>query len=207
MYVFFFSNIIMLQKRFFLVFFCLIAFFINFVGFFEPFSAQAASIEEKPWISSEMNNWDPQIGDKFLVDVSINMGYLVHHDGSYFAFPLVTGVRRYVWYIGRYYFAATPIQTWEVQSIDIKWDRVTFGKTGRFLRLYFEGERTPYGIHGYNPEDWMFREGERYRSMGCIIVREEILDIIEKTYHLNGDKLSVETSEGVILSEHSAPLK
>lgn len=164
-----------------LQFFLLFAFF--------PLHVFAASLE------NVQNQWIPQEGDVMTVDVSSNTGYFLHPDGSFLSFPVATGQKRNVSYIGLYYYAATPVQQWKVQSMDIKSDRVTFGKAGRFLRLYRDDEQTAYGIHAYNPETWMFRDGDRYRSMGCIVVQETILDIIEATYHLNGNVLLVETKD------------
>lgn len=156
-----------------------------------------AEISDQETVSA----WEPRVGDTLHIDVRSNVGYLIHDDGEFLVFPVVTGQKRYVYYIGRYYFAATPVADWTVQSVDIKDDRVTFGKTGRFFRLYQGEESTSYGIHGYDPEDWMFREGDRYRSMGCIIVREEILDIISKTYEINSENLSVSTRSGAVFGE------
>ncbi|MBI2463981.1 L,D-transpeptidase [Candidatus Peregrinibacteria bacterium] len=153
---------------------------------------------------SEILAWHPQKDDRMEVDLTQNRGYLIHPNGERFSFDVATGQKRYVYYIGLYYFAATPVRLWEVASMDIKDDRVTFGKTGRFFRLNFQGGRTAYGIHGYNPEQWMFREGERYRSYGCIIVQEEVLDIIAATYILNEGHLRVETLETVHFFENLA---
>ncbi|PIR52700.1 hypothetical protein COU76_05070 [Candidatus Peregrinibacteria bacterium CG10_big_fil_rev_8_21_14_0_10_49_10] len=141
--------------------------------------------------------WQPQVGDHLLLDTKDNWGYMMHDNGLYIRFPIATGQRRNVWYIGRYYNAATPNWNWELKSESIKGDRVTFGPTGRFLRLYKDGDtRTPYGIHGHRDADEMMESDERFRSMGCVIVKEDMLDLIEQTYELNGELLDVQTVYG-----------
>lgn len=143
-------------------------------------------------------NWRPQTGDTLFVDTKENEGYLIHSNGQFTVFPVVTGQRRNVYYIGRYYDATTPTWQWSVKSQHIKGDRVTFGETGKFLRLYKNGEeRTAYGIHGHRDSAAMLVEEDRYRSMGCIIVSEEILNAIERTYELSNGNLTVITQYGI----------
>lgn len=194
--------------RDFSVSFFLLFFIVIFSVFFLPFSQKvfAAELSKNNFLENQVEKvqaWEPQKGDRIEVDLSQNRGYLIHPNGERFLFDVATGQKRFIYYIGLYYFAATPVREWKVESVDIKDDRVTFGKTGRFFRLYFNGERTYYGIHGYNPEEWMFREGERYRSYGCIIVKEEVLDIIDATYVLNGGSLQTTTLETVNFFENS----
>lgn len=148
---------------------------------------------EQSYIEPEL--WAPVAGDTFTVDTANNIGYLFRADkSSYTSFRVVTGQLRNVSYIGRYYYAKTPDQEWEVLSMHKKSPSVTFGD-GRFMRLYDEGENTAYGIHGhrYSAEMLADDDSNRYRSMGCVIVSDEILNIIEATYHLNGDYLQVTT--------------
>jgi hypothetical protein len=146
----------------------------------------------------DLELWEPKWGDSFVIDTQNNEGYLIHTNGSFTQFPVITGQRRFVSYIGRYYNAATPTWNWTALSNEIKGDRVTFGPTGRFLRLYKDGEtRTAYGIHEHRDEAIMFERDIRFQSMGCVIVRSSILDIIEDTYELNGDRLDVVTMEGM----------
>jgi len=145
-----------------------------------------------------VHEWQPQYGDSFVVDTRENMGYLIHRDGQFTRFPVVTGQNRVVYYLGRHYVATTPEAQWEVKSRHIKADRMTFGPSGRFLRLYEDGEEyTPYGIHEYGNEDEMFQTEGRFGSMGCVIVREAIMDILDKTYTLNGYSLNVVTKFGL----------
>ncbi|MDD3897032.1 MAG: L,D-transpeptidase [Candidatus Peribacteraceae bacterium] len=132
--------------------------------------------------------WEPGVGDRVVVDTKENEGYLIHTDGRYVRFPVITGQRRRVYYIGRSYNAATPAWDWVVQSQDIKGDRITFGPSGRFLRLYKDGEEhTAYGFHEHAAEDVMFDRESRFQSMGCVIVRSSMMDILEETYLLNTD--------------------
>ena len=138
--------------------------------------------------------WTPESSDVFVVDVSQNTGYLVHANGSYVRFPVATGRKSYVSYIGRYYKAETPIRTWTAEQKQIKGDRRTFGISGRFIRLFRDGENSPYGIHSYfKVADWM-QEEQRYFSMGCIVVTEEIMDIVERTFDATGQKMTVITT-------------
>ena len=148
------------------------------------FSANAVGID----------SWQPEVGDTFEVDVTHNVGYLVHSDGLTYSFPVVTGQKRNVYYLGRYYFAGTPLTKWQVNSDHILSDRYTFGKTGEFLRLYKNGEtRTSYGIHSHKYADYMLESDMRYRSMGCVIASDENFRMIEQTYRVNGDNLNVVT--------------
>lgn len=171
-----------------------ISVFLNTTSSLIHWNIEIPVIGDDPLVFQE-EYWQPVLGDSFVVDVSTNMGYLIHENGDYFEFQVATGVKRYVYYIGRYYYAATPIREWEIKEINVKGDRVTFGSRGRFLRLFHNGQPTPYGIHSFLYEDRMFA-GDRYGSMGCIISKDSILDIIEETYHINGDYLKVTTVEG-----------
>lgn len=138
-------------------------------------------------------NWEPMAGDHLVVDVDNNMGYLIHPDGRRLLFPVATGQQNYVSYIGKRYFAATPKQEWVVKEKSIKGDRITFGKGGRFFRMYADDQRTSYGIHSVSNAKEMMAWDNRYKSMGCTLVTEEILDIIEKTFEINGEELRVKT--------------
>lgn len=136
-----------------------------------------------------------------IVDTKENVGYLVRENGDYTSFPVLTGQRRVVHYIGRTYNAATPEKSWTVESVDVKGRSMTFGETGTFMRLYDDGEKTAYGIHGHLTFQKMLDEGDRYRSMGCILVSEDVLKIILKTYEENGLRLDVATAYGVTVPE------
>ena len=141
--------------------------------------------------------WEPAAGDTLIVDVKENTGYLVHGNGEKLSFPVATGRKEYVHYIGRSYRAETPIRTWTAEQFQIKGDRRTFGVSGRFIRLFRDGENSPYGIHSYfKIADWM-QEDQRYFSMGCIVVTEEIMDIMEKTFNVNEQKMIVITTNDI----------
>jgi len=150
------------------------------------------------YLTHNLKEWTPMPGDIFEVNVETNMGRLVHKNGEAVEFEVVTGVRRVVSYIGLRYFAATPAQNWIVRTTEIKRDRWTFGKSGRFIRLFkinADGseESTSYGIHPFLNEDAMFKVPGRYGSMGCIILRESLEDLIQKTIETNGGSMSVRT--------------
>lgn len=150
--------------------------------------------------------WQAEPGDRAMVDTKNNVGYLIHTDGSYLKFPVVTGQRRWVYYIGRSYNASTPNWDWQAKSLDIKGDRITFGPTGRFLRLYKDGEdRTAYGFHEYRTDAEMFENEdgslapakERFRSMGCVIVKTAMMDLVIETWEVNNGVLDVQTRHGI----------
>lgn len=150
---------------------------------------------EQPETSFE--DWTPKTGDTFVVDTESNIGYLVHADAGFTSFRVITGQRRTVRYIGRTYFAATPERTWTVyNNKEIKGDRTTFGPEGAFFRMFYEDERTAYGIHHHRSADIMLAEDDRYRSMGCVIVSTDVLDMIERTLRENG-QLTVITRKGL----------
>ncbi|PIP65785.1 hypothetical protein COW95_00030 [Candidatus Peregrinibacteria bacterium CG22_combo_CG10-13_8_21_14_all_49_11] len=156
------------------------------------------SISVPTSIRQDFQDWRPQRGDIFYVDTQVNRGFLIHESGDFTSFPLATGQRRFVSYIGLYYNAATPVGTWTVKSIHTQGDRVTYGKRGTFLRLYRDGEEwSHYGIHEHLYGNEMLASDQRYRSMGCIIVSREILDTLMATYELNGEELQVVTSYGL----------
>lgn len=145
--------------------------------------------------TNDIESWIPQKGDIFEVNVQTNIGHLYHPDGATLEFEVVTGVREVVRYAGMRYFAATPATEWIAQNMQIKKDRMTFGKSGRFIRLYRDNgaQYTAYGIHGFGRENSMFNVQGRYGSMGCIIVRERMMDLIQKTLEINDGKLPVRT--------------
>jgi len=146
--------------------------------------------------SVSQTEWRAQIGDRIVVDTQANQGFLIHRDGRYLQFPVATGQRKFVCYIGRCYNATTPERTWEVREKNIKGDHITFGPSGRFLRLFYKDESTPYGFHEYGYEDRMFDDQPRFKSMGCIIVKQDIMDILDQTYAVNEGKISVVTRYG-----------
>ena len=147
--------------------------------------------------SQSLAQWEPAFGDRFIADTAENVGYLVHRNGHFTAFPIATGQRRVVRYIGLTYDATTPEGEWMAKSRHIKGDRITYGPTGRFIRLYKDNDFTHYGIHTYAYEDEFLGGEDRFKSMGCIVASERVFDIIEKTYYMNGKYLDVTTKYGV----------
>ena len=157
--------------------------------------------------SIPVHAWVPEVGDSFYVDTKANMGYLMHADGVYTDFPVVTGKKAFVHYIGRSYRAETPSKNWVAKSLHFKGDRITFGAAnpkeykdidGAFLRLYIDGvENSPYGIHPNRNSARMFAETNRYESMGCVIVSDAMMRVILETWRLNGEQLVVVTRHGL----------
>jgi hypothetical protein len=145
-----------------------------------------------------LTQWEALQGDRFIVDTQENVGYLVHENGDYTSFLVGSGRREWVYYIGRSYKATTPAWRWSVKSTSVKGDRRTFGKTGRFMRLYKNGdEHTSYGIHATSNIDEILAMENRYKSMGCILVDDAVLDILYKMYELNGESIDVVTTYGI----------
>jgi len=157
--------------------------------------ALAASVSTGGYVPADA--WVPLAGDRVIVDTAENIGYLARENGDFTSFPVLTGQKRVVRYIGRVYNAATPERNWTVQSVDVKGRSMTFGETGTFLRLYDEGEKTAYGIHSHLTFQKMLDEGDRYRSMGCVLISEDVLQLIVATYDANGRTLDVATTHGV----------
>ena len=150
--------------------------------------------------AAPLSEWVPAQGDRFIADTKNNVGYIVHEDGQYTQMLIATGRREKVHYIGRTYMATTPIAKWTVKAKKIQGDRVTFGKSGEFLRLYRDGtEYTAYGIHDYKYlDDVLAKDVEgRYFSMGCILVPQNVVDLLEAAYVLNGNKLDFATVYGL----------
>lgn len=134
----------------------------------------------------------------FIVDTENNVGYLRHAGGDFAVTYLATGQRRWVNYIGRSYNATTPQGWWVVKSTHIQSDRRTFGSSGLFMRLYKNStEYTSYGIHSHASIDDMLLQPQRYFSMGCVLVNDYVLNLLNETYILNGEELQVITKYGV----------
>lgn len=156
-------------------------------------SASTPALPEVP-----LHEWQPLAGDRLVVDTRENVGYLVHDDGQFTSFPVLTGQRRTVRYIGRTYNATTPVARWTVTETEYKGRSTTFGETGLFLRLFKDGdERTAYGIHSHLQFQLMLDQGNRFRSMGCVLVSEDVLQLIKQTFEQNGNALDVATAYGV----------
>ncbi len=145
-----------------------------------------------------LQNWIPAVDDRFIADTEVNQGYIVHSNGAYTTFPIGSGKEQNVHYAKMNYNAATPDELWTVKSTTIQRDRATFGKSGLFLRLYYDGNtESHYGIHATGNITDILASDDRYKSMGCILVSNEILEILAQTYALNGNKLDVATVHGL----------
>jgi len=151
-----------------------------------------------PWVRVDIEEFQPSEGDYLTVYIPTGTAYLANDTTKIYAqFPILSGQPKNVYYIGRYYFAATPEQEWEIKSMDTKKDHVTFGKTGRFFRLYEGDDGTPYGIHGYKYAQKLIEAGKIYASMGCVIVPENVLDIIDASYKADNKDMKVITTSDI----------
>lgn len=163
-----------------------------------PGATQAAPFTMAPTVlpATPLEQWQTMPGDAFLVDTDANIGYLVHKDGGYTSFVVATGQRKVVYYAGMKYDATTPTIRWTVKRKDIQTDKITFGDHGKFLRLFDENGETKYGIHSHAYIRKILASTDRYKSMGCVLVSDEVLEIIEETYTKNGNTLDVLTTYG-----------
>ncbi len=142
--------------------------------------------------------WEPLPGAQFLVDTKETTGYLINLDGTFTTFPVVLGQNRVVHYLGRTYNATTPQKKWVVKEIDKQGDRITFGPNGTFMRLFDNGEEyTSYGIHSHAYIKYFLASDDQFRSMGCILVTDDVLETLVRAYKLNGKTLNVVTVYGV----------
>ncbi len=157
----------------------------------------AAPILTSPYVQPDA--WVPKAKDRLIVDIRNNRGYLIGLDGFYTSFPVGTGQRRTVRYIGKVYNAATPRARWTIQSLEYKQgDRATYGNTGRFFRLNHEQwGRTQYGIHATSNIEEILAKDNRYASMGCILVSDDILTILEQSLALHDSGMQVITVDDV----------
>lgn len=144
-----------------------------------------------------LEKWVPAMEDRFIADTEANQGYIVHTDGSYTTFRIGSGRKETIHYLKRTYKGDTPEEMWTVQSTTIQTDRNTFGKDGLFLRLYSEGKKTHYGIHATSNINEILAGDDRFKSLGCILVSYDVLEILTQTYLLNGKKLEVATVQGL----------
>lgn len=145
-----------------------------------------------------LDEWASEAGDRFIADTEANTGYLVHADGRFTSFRIGSGRRQVVRYAGLRYNATTPERRWLARTFHTQSDRITFGPQGRFLRLYMNGETyTKYGIHTTSNIDWILAQDDRYKSFGCILVGEQVMDILIETWKLGGESLEIITVNGV----------
>lgn len=170
----------------------ILALFSLLVLVFAPFISLMATATSKGGGYVGITRFQPSKGDYVLADTKYNVGYIFNDVTGFFtSFPILSGQKRKVCYGGSCYHAATPERTWYVKEKNIQTDRYTFGETGEFLRLYYKGDHTKYGIHGVQYFEDMVNSDNRYRSMGCILVADDVLDLIEESYLANENNLKV----------------
>ncbi len=153
--------------------------------------------------------WVPAQEDRFIADTEANRGYIVHTDGSYTDFTIGSGKQQNVRYAGMHYNAATPDEIWTVKSTTIQKDKAMFGKTGLFLRLSYNDGKTEshYGIHSTGNINDLLAADDRYKSYGCILVSDAVLDVLTQTYLLNDKHLEVATVRGLPSTRIATTLK
>jgi hypothetical protein len=151
------------------------------------------------WSHKSLTKFEPSVGDYFLVDINNGIGYLINDENkTYLIFPVMTGSLR----------APTPEKEWVVKEKNIQPNRIIFSESGEFLRMYMDGEtRTGYGIHGYAYFEKEIKEGTKFLSLGCVLVADDVLDVIEESYLANGESLKMSTVKEVNISSYLAVLK
>ncbi|NIA01951.1 MAG: hypothetical protein GWP15_01060 [Nitrospirae bacterium] len=147
------------------------------------------------WDLSRYDNFVVSEGDYFLVDIDDAFGYLINDDNkTYTVFPVMTGALR----------TPTPENEWIIKEKNIQSNRVIFGKTGEFLRMYLDdgNTRTGYGIHGYGYFAEEIEKGTKFLTLGCILVADNIHDLLEESYLINNENMRVITTNEVNLSSY-----
>jgi hypothetical protein len=138
------------------------------------------------WVRFEPSDYQASSGDYFLVDIENALGYLVNETSRFYTvFPIMTGAKR----------TPTPVKDWVVLEENIKSDRITFDESGEFFRMFLNdgATRTGYGIHGYAYFDFEIANGRKFLSLGCVLVSDANLDLIEESFIANGNRLNVMT--------------
>lgn len=128
-----------------------------------------------------------------VFDLSTHNGYIVSQKQVLDKFDILSGQKRVVTYIGLTYYAETPVKEWYIENIESKADKMTFGESGRFARLFDTVEGTNYGIHPYKYFDKEIEAGNQYVSMGCVLVSEDTMDKIQLILE-NQKKIEVVTT-------------
>ncbi|MFH1284528.1 MAG: L,D-transpeptidase [Candidatus Peregrinibacteria bacterium] len=150
-------------------------------------SVQAEVKVSSGWVNVSYTEFFPSSGDYFVVNVTDGRGYLMNGITRFYTdFPVMTGTPGH----------STPCKDWVVLEKNIQSNRIVFSKSGEFFRLFADGtKRTSYGIHGYAYFDKEIENGRKFLSLGCIMVADDVLDIIEESYIANGNSLKVSTRE------------
>lgn len=159
----------------------------NFTEKVASFEVEIEPVELIQWIRFDYKEFTPSVGDYFLVDVSNAVGYLINDGSRYYTdFPIMTGSLS----------TPTPYKEWVVLDKNIQRNRVTFSESGEFFRMYIDGKtRTSYGIHGYAYFNDEIEKGRKFLSLGCVLVADDVLDLLEESYILNNNSLRVSTRE------------
>jgi hypothetical protein len=167
--------------------YCLIAcFLLAFCGLKLPSVPSTVAFFQSTQIV-DIVRWEPLADDFIVVDTTSNMGYLLRSDLSAASvFPVASGQQRNINYLGKRYFGATPSGEWRIKSLDYQVKGYTFGRHGKFLRLYNEDGSTHYGIHTVWDERAIFSLTERYKSLGCVLVRDNVLTVLENVFKASG---------------------
>ncbi len=148
--------------------------------------------------AQENLEWVAEKGDFFVFDIGTNMGYLLREDMSDgVSFVIASGERKERYFDGIKYFAGTPTQEWTVKSLHYHPTGSTYGKHGKFLRLYDENGKTHYGIHTVFNEKEVFSMTDRYKSWGCVLVKDAIFSIVESAFEANENNLRVVTVNSI----------
>ncbi|MBD3330514.1 hypothetical protein GF354_03205 [Candidatus Peregrinibacteria bacterium] len=143
------------------------------------------------WTVSSHQNYPVSYGDEFIVDIENGEGYLINYYTKTFTkFPLMTGTT----------YAPTPVSEWIVKEKNIQGNRVVFSDSGEFFRMYKNGiTRTGYGIHGYKYFKREIENGRKFLSLGCVLVADDVLDVIEESFYANKELFNMSTREKVDL--------
>jgi hypothetical protein len=152
---------------------------------------EAGAKPKSEWVGLTYNEYTPSFGDYFMVDVANGLGYLMNDSTKFYtSFPLMTGASG----------TPTPYKEWVVLEKNIQSNRVIFAESGEFFRMFENGtRRTSYGIHGYGYFEEEIANGRKFLSLGCILVADDVLDLIERSYIENGNMLNVSTRESIDL--------
>lgn len=146
--------------------------------------------------SEATDSWHAQKGDFLVFDIGKNMGYLLREDmseGVYF--PIASGEQKERYFRGEKYFAGTPVREWTMGSLHYHPTGSTYGRHGKFLRLYDENGATHYGVHTVYNEKEIFSMTDRYGSWGCVLTKENTFALIESVFYANEQKVRVITLE------------
>ncbi len=146
------------------------------------------------WEIYSYNDFEPSEGDRFLVDINNALGYLINYENkSYTVFPIMTGAGR----------TPTPEKEWVILEENIQPNRIIFAESGEFFRMYANGEtRTGYGVHGYAYFAEEMVKGTKFLSLGCVLVADNVLDLIEESFIANGNTLQMRTTAEVNVSSY-----